>query len=148
MRLAGSVSFPPGTVRASRPTVFKRLLGVRAVRVTVRGVALRAAAPKLRIAATPDIVAALPAPSSRTLEAAVGGYLRYARTRQYERFLANPDPRGPSVSTYVYETRAADRAPAPQGQAPADDGSALPTAILIGGLTLLGLGFVVLWAHL
>ena len=144
----GSVSFSPRTVRAVRPTAFTRLLGGQAERVTVRGVALRAAAPRLRIVATPDVRAALPAPSSRTLEAAVSGYLRYARTRQYESFLANPDLRGPSFSTYVYETRAAERSPAPQGREPTDDGSALPVAILVGGLTLLGLGFVVLWAHL
>jgi hypothetical protein len=147
MGLRGSVRFPAGTVRALRPTAFTRRLGGEAVKVRVRGVALRVTTPRIRIVATPLVDAALPPPSADTLKAAILGYLRYARTRQYQRYLTNPDPHGPSVSTYVYETRAAERLPAPQERQPTDD-SVLPAAIVVGGLALLGLGLVVLWAHL
>jgi hypothetical protein len=147
LELIGSVDFAAGAVRALAPTRFTRRLGGEPLRVTVRGVALRGAIPRLRIVARPVVRAAVPPASARTLEAALLGYLRYARTRQYQAFLANPDPRGPSATTYVYETETAERrAAAPEPQ-PTDD-SALPTAIVVVGVTLLGLGLVVVWAHL
>jgi hypothetical protein len=145
--LSGSVAFPAGTARTLEPTRFTRRLGGGALRVTVRGVARRAAAPRLRIVARPVVRAAIPPRSARTLRAAVLGYLRYARTRQYQAFLANPDPRGPSATTYVYDTAAAERTDPSPRRRPTDD-SELPTAIVLGGLALLGLGLVVLWAHL
>jgi hypothetical protein len=145
LALRGSVAFPAGTVRALTPMRFSRRLAGGALRVTVRGVALRSAAPRLRLVARPVVRATIPPRSARTLQAAVLGYLRYARTRQYQSFLANPDPRGPSATTYVYETVTAERTAPPEPQAAGD--SELPTAIVLGGLTLLGLGLVVLWAH-
>lgn len=143
----GLVGFPAGDVRGLTRTRFARKLDGGTLRVTVRGVALRDAAPRLMIVARPLVAAAVPPPAARTLQAAVLGYLRYARTRQYQAFLANPDPRGPSVTTYVYDTTAGERrAVTPEPQP--DDDSALPTAIVLGGLALFGLGLVVLWAHL
>ena len=76
---------------------------------TVRGNARRATTPKLRLVVEPAPRAALPPRSARTLEATVAGYLRYARTRQFERYLANPDPRGRTATTYLYETVAPPR---------------------------------------
>jgi hypothetical protein len=145
--LQGSVGFPAGAVRALSRSRFTARLDRGTLRVTVRGVARRAAVPRLRIVARPLAAAALPTRSARTLEATVLAYLRYARTRQYQTYLANPDPRGPSRSTYVYDTAAVKRTPAPPEPEHSDD-SVLPAAILVGGLTLLGLGLVVLWAHL
>jgi hypothetical protein len=147
LALRGSVAFPAGTVRTVEPTRFTRQLGGGALRVTVRGVALRSAAPRLRIVARPVVRATIPPQSARTLEAAVLGYLRYARTRQYQAFLANPDPRGPSATTYVYDTATAERSALP-AEPQAQNDSTVPTAIVLGGLALLGLGLVVLWAHL
>ncbi|HET8872511.1 MAG TPA: hypothetical protein VFM83_02385 [Gaiellaceae bacterium] len=147
LALQGSVRFPAGTVSALTPSSFTRRLDRGTLRVTVRGVAQRAAVPRVRIVARPLVAAALPPRSARTLRATVLGYLRYARARQYETYLANPDPQGPSRATYVYDTAAATRTAAPLEPEHSDD-SALPAAILVGGLTVLGLGLVVLWAHL
>jgi len=74
------------------------------------------------------------------------GSLRYARARQFEEFLANPDPEGVSTASYVYETAAPERVMRPELR-PADD-SGLSPALLIGGLVLLGAGLVVAWSHL
>jgi hypothetical protein len=142
--LRGSVVFPPGTVRGLTPTRFTRLLGRQTLRMRLEGVASRAAAPTVRITASPSTAAAIPA-SAPTVDALVAAYLRYARTLQYRSFLANPGPLGPSATTYVYETAEVERA-TPQRSDP-DDDSGLPAAVLLGGLALLGLGLVVVWAH-
>jgi hypothetical protein len=145
--LQGSVGFPAGTVSALAPSSFTRHLDRGTLRVTVRGVARRAAVPRLRIVTRPLVAAAVPPRSARTLRATVLGYLRYARTRQYQTYIANPDPQGPGRAAYVYDTAAAKRTAAPPEPERSDD-SALPAVILVGGLTVLGLGLVVLWAHL
>jgi hypothetical protein len=147
LALQGSVRFPAGTVSALTPSSFTRRLDRGTIGVTVRGVARRAATPRVRIVARPLVAAALPPRSARTLQAAVLGYLRYARARQYQTYIANPDPQGPSRATYVYDTAAAKRVAAPPEPEHSDD-SALSGVILVGGLTVLGLGLVVLWAHL
>ena len=146
LAVRGSIGFPAGAVRGVTASRFSRGLGGEMLRVTVRGVALRAAAPTLRLVVQPVVRGAIPPESAHTLEAAVLGYLRYARTRQFESFLANPDPRGPSVTTYVYETAAAERGN-PLTEPGGNDDSGLPTALLVSGLALLGVGLVVLWAH-
>jgi hypothetical protein len=121
------------------------VLGGSAVRVTVRGEALRAATPRLALQARPLVAAALPPASATSLEALVLGSLRYARTWQYSRFLANPDPAGPSTATYEYETAAL----APPRTAPQDEKDpGIPTVLLVGGLVVLGLGLAVAWSHL
>jgi hypothetical protein len=147
LSLQGSIGFPAGSVSAVRPRRFTARLDRGAVRLTVRGIARRAAEPRLRIVARPLVAAALPPRSARTLRVTVLGYLRYARTRQYETYIANPDPLGPSRATYVYDTAAAKRAAVPPEPEHSDD-FALPAALVVGGLALLGLGLVVLWAHL
>ena len=146
LALRGSIRFPSGTVRGVTASRFSRMLGGEPLRITVRGAALRAATPRLTLEAQPVIRGSIPGRSAHTLEEAVLGYLRYARTRQFQNFLANPDPRGPSVTTYVYETAAAERATARPERRSEDSG--LPTALVLGGLALLGAGLVVLWSHL
>jgi hypothetical protein len=140
-----SVAFPPGTVRELRHTRFTRLLDRETLRVTLEGVALRAASPKVRITAIPSAADAIPA-SARTLDALVAAYVRYARTLQYRSFLANPDPLGPSATTYVYETAAMER-PTLRTRTDREDDSGVPAVILLGGVVLLGLGLAVVWAH-
>jgi hypothetical protein len=147
LSLQGSIGFPAGAVSAVRPRRFTTRLERGTLRLTVRGIARRAAVPRLRIVARPLVAAALPPRSARTLRATVLGYLRYARTRQYETYIANPDPIGPSRATYVYDTAAAKRTAVPPGLQHSDD-SVLPAALAVGGLALLGLGLVVVWAHL
>lgn len=146
LAIRGSITFPAGAVRNPEPMRFERMLGREALRVTVRGVASRAAMPTVRIVAEPVPAAAIPPASARVLEAAVRGYLGYARARQYESFLANPDPVGLSSSTYAFETAAVEPAAQPTAEPSQDSG--LPLAVVLGGLTLLGFGLVVLWAHL
>jgi hypothetical protein len=144
--LRGSVDFPAGAVRGLTRRRFTSRLDRGTLRVSVRGFARRAAAPRVRIVARPLVGAALPPRPARSLSAAILGYLRYARTHQYQTYLANPDPQGPSRATYVYNT-AAKRTAAPPEREHSDD-SAFPAVILVGGLALLGLGLVMLWAHL
>ncbi len=146
LSLRGTIGFPAGTVRELTSSRFSRLLGGETLRITVSGEATRAAVPRLTLVAEPVIRGAIPRRSARTLQAAVLGYLRYARTRQFQAFLANPDPRGPSVTTYVYETAAA--APVTGRSESEPDDSGIPAALVLGGLALLGAGLVVLWAHL
>ena len=145
LSLRGSIGFPAGSVRNLEAERIPTRLGARTIHLTVRGEALRAAAPQIRLVARPLPGGALPPPSTTTLEAAVLGSLRYARTRQYQAFLANPDPEGPSTTSYVYETAVPERSrPQPR---PSDD-SELPPALLVGFLALLGAGLVVAWSHL
>ena len=103
------------------------------------------AAPSIRLVAQPFIDAALPPASTRSFADLQRVSLRYARARQYQSFLANPDSIGPSETTYVYETATAEPAPRPANE-PSDD-AALPAAIVLGGLALLAFGLVVVWAH-
>lgn len=147
LALRGRIVFPPGSVRNLARAPFPRMLGRDAVSMTVRGEALRAATPRLAVEARPLVAAALPRASATSLEALVLGSLRYARTWQFQRFLANPDPGGPSTATYEYQTAAPAPAARPESQ-PTDDRSGLPRALVIGGLVLLGVGFVVAWSHL
>lgn len=146
LALRGRIVFPRGSVRNLTMAHFPRVLGPQAVRVTVRGEALQAVTPRLFLQARPLVAAALPPASATTLEALVLGSLRYARTWQYHRFLANPDPVGPSTATYEYETAAPVATARTERQDESDSG--LPTVLLIGGLVVLGLGLVVAWSHL
>ena len=145
LAVRGSIAFPAGAVSDLAPARFAGLLRARTLRVTVRGTARRQTTPKLRLVVDPAPRAALPPRSARTLEATVAGYLRYARTRQYERYLANPDPTGRTVTTYLYETAASPRAAADAGRS--SDESGLPTALVVGLVVVAGLGLLVLWAH-
>jgi hypothetical protein len=150
LAVRGEIRFPADSVRDLTPARFSGAIGggkPSTLRVTVRGVALRPAAPTIRVVAEPVVDAALPRPPARTLNTAITAYLRYARTRQYLTFLANPDARGPSRTTYVFETAAPEPSAARPGPEPEDD-SGLPAIAVAAGLALLALGLVVLWAHL
>lgn len=148
--LRGAVRFPPGSVRGLTSTRFSGVVGGRSsstLRVTVSGVALRPAAARIRVLAEPLPAAATQGSPAGGLRAANLAYLRYARVRQYLTFLANPDPTGPSRTTYVFETATPEpSAVGPQAQP--DDDPSIPAPLVVAGLTLLGLGLVVLWAHL
>jgi hypothetical protein len=83
----------------------------------------------------------------RLLDRSIATLLGIARARQFDRFVANPDPAGRSRATYVFRLapEAATRAAAP---ASSKDGSGAGTAVLVGGLLLLGLvGAAIAWAH-
>jgi hypothetical protein len=145
LAVRGSIAFPAGTVSDLRPAQFTALLRGRALRFTASGTARRATTPKLKLVVEPAPRAALPPRSARTLEAAVAGYLRYARTRQFERYLANPDPLGRTGTTYLYETAAPPRTSVDAGRS--SDDSGLSAALVVGLVLLVGFGLVVLWAR-
>jgi hypothetical protein len=85
-------------------------------------------------------------PPAGLLELASRIRLAIARALDYETFLVNPDPRGSSRASYVYET-AAQAAPPVSPSSP-DSGGNRWTAALVTALALLGAGaLVVLWAH-
>jgi hypothetical protein len=148
--LRGTIRFPPGSVRDLTPARFSGVVGggePSTLRVTARGVALRPTAARIRVLAEPLDAAATQGSPAGGLRAAILAYLRYARARQYLTFLANPDPAGPSRTTYVFQTAAPEPSAAGPQPQPEDD-SGLPAPLVVAGLTLLGLGLVVLWAHL
>ena len=145
LAVRGSATFPAGAVTDLEPARFTGLLRGRTLRVTVRGTARQATMPRLTLVIEPVPRAALPPRSVGTFDATVAGYLRYARTLQFERYLANPDPNGRTVTTYLYETATPPRTSADAG--PSGDDSGLPTAVVVGLVMLVGVGLVVLWAH-
>ncbi len=157
LRLDGTLSFAPGTARLRGAPdgvvpVSGLLDGVRRtqLRLVLRGQALNASAPRLdlrvRTAEIPDPVKPSQDPRTR-LAGTIALELTYARKRQYDMFLANPDQMGPSSTTYVYRTAAVAR-PAPAAGTSGGDGDHTL------GWIVLGLGLVaavpvgaVIWAH-
>ncbi|MGZ4353591.1 MAG: hypothetical protein ACXVZ4_08600 [Gaiellaceae bacterium] len=84
---------------------------------------------------------------SALVRAAIRATLTLARTRQYDAYLGNPDPTGPSTTTYVY--RSATRAAAPAAAAPAGGHgrSWRWDALLAAALALALVGGTALWAR-
>jgi hypothetical protein len=149
LAVRGTVSFPGGAVRSVSPAAFSTLVGEnrRTARITIRGEAAREVSPRIRIVAEPVLRATLPARGVQDLRSTVAAYLRYARALQYESFLANPDPRGPSSTSYAFETAVVE----PVAGGPRSEpkpGGGLFDAFVVVAVALLGLGVVVLWAHL
>lgn len=102
---------------------------------------------KLHIVARPVPPArllAVPISRANALRAASLARLTVARELQYQAFLPNPDPFGPSAATYVYDTAAA--IPAPRAT-PAHHGGRDWTPLVIALCVLGAAGLVVLWAY-
>ena len=128
LRVEGALTFAPGSVRvAGAPRgvvpISGRLDARRSsLRIDVRGRAVGAALPKLRLRVTlPSLAGAVTPPGGGTwvrayrsgafrgsgrelLERAIRLELTYARQRQFDMYLAAPDPNGPSTATFVYRT--------------------------------------------
>jgi hypothetical protein len=121
LRVDGTLTFAPGTarLRGAQDGIVRvsGLLDVRRpqLRLELRGRALNASVPKLnlsvRTADIPDPVKANQDPRTR-LAGTIALELTYARKRQYDMFLANPDQTGLSSTTYEYRTAAIAK-PAP-----------------------------------
>ena len=80
------------------------------------------------------------------LERAERAALTLARVRQYQTFLGNPDPGGPSETTYVYRT--ASRPPPPPVAAIAAPKRDWATTLAVAaGLLLATVGALVVWAR-
>src|SRR5207237_1427942 len=88
-------------VKAPPPTI--------ELRVTPVGVPDRLTPPAARSWVTAAAEKRLGPDLRRLLARAIRAELTYARKRQYDMFLASPDPTGPGAATYVYRTAALPR---------------------------------------
>jgi hypothetical protein len=120
------------------------------------------ALPKLRLVVTPVApVRLLEPPSGATwqeyvrgrrtsgrelVSRAVAARLAFARARQYQTFLFDPDPLGPREATYRYVTGKRQTA-TPQPTATGSDGSPWLPYLLVPLAVAGVVGLVVLWAH-
>jgi hypothetical protein len=157
LRVTGELRFPGG-----RRVAVNGLLGDGGPRQLVVRVANASGEPTLRLVVrgvspakllTPPGGAATWAEAARTqrvdasrlLEVASRVRLTIARALDFQTFLANPDPRGTSSATYVYES--APAVVATPVTRPGSDGRDWANAIVAALLVLGSLGLVVLWAH-
>lgn len=157
LRLDGTLTFAPGTAtlrgtRAGTVRISGLLDGVRRtrLRLVLRGRAVNAAAPKLklsvRMADVPDLVRPAQDPRTR-LARTIALELAYARKRQYDMFLSSPDQTGPSSTTYEYETAAPEK-PAPVSATARGDRDQTLGWIVLGLILVAGLpAAAVIWAH-
>jgi hypothetical protein len=146
LRVEGTLSFPPGAASLEgAPGGVARISGRldarnTTLRLELRGRANAAPPPKLALRITPQSLAprftppgggtwveafrrgALGRNGRALLERAIALELTYARQRQYDMYLASPDPTGPSSISYVYRTASTSRArPLPQPSSDDDD---------------------------
>jgi hypothetical protein len=146
LRVEGTLSFPPGAASLEgAPGGVVRISGQleagrTTLRLDLRGRATAAPPPKLALRITPQSLAPRFTPPSggtwveafrrgalgrngrALLERAIALELTYARQRQYDMYLASPDPTGPSSISYVYRTASTSRArPLPQPSSDDDD---------------------------
>ena len=73
--------------------------------------------------------------------------LAYARKRQYDQFLASPDPTGPSSTTYEYRTAPAVKAARVAGTSEDGGDHTLGWIVLGLGLAAAVPAGAVIWAH-
>jgi hypothetical protein len=138
LRVTGALVFPSG-----KRTRLDLVLGAgrRSVRLATASTGL----PKLALVAS-TIPFDRKTPARPTFDEVMERALRAARARQYDMFVASPDPGGTSRTTYVFRTvasRIALTSPAPRR----DSGFPVATlAIALGFGVLLAAG-VVAWAH-
>ena len=157
-RVAGTLTFAPGTVQlpGARDGVVRisgLLDGLRRsrLRVVLRGRATNASTPKLelrvRTGEIPDTVTASQGPRTR-LAGTIALELAYARRRQYDMFLASPEPTGPSSTTYVYRTAAAMPRPVTPTAGSGDGADHTLGWIVLGLMLVAGVpAAAVIWAH-
>jgi hypothetical protein len=105
--------------------------------------------PKVELRVRPDdIELPRPAKSPRALLAqTILLELTYARKRQFDQFLASPDPTGPSSATYVYRTTAPPATTAGAVTASEEEDSTVGWIVLALGLAAALPAAVVIWAH-
>jgi hypothetical protein len=161
LRVEGTLSFAPGTASLAGAgdgvvRVSGLLDGLRrtTLRLDLRGRANGATPPTLALRITPQGLGPRFAPPGggtwveafrrgalggngrALLERAIALELTYARQRQYDMYLANPDPTGPSSTSYVYRTASAPGAEhQPQPPGGGDDNDVL--WLVLAGIALL-----------
>jgi len=124
-------------------------VGGRPVSATVTGRLNVPAVGKIAVRVEPQVPAAgaLTGLSGReALARATSVALAVARLRQYERFLGNPDPTGPSSTVYVYRTAAPPRPPVAVQPAAHSRDWTMTIAVAAGLLLAAGAGLAI-WAR-
>jgi hypothetical protein len=173
LRVEGTLTFAPGTARldGARDGVVRvsgLLDGVRRtkLRLALRGRAAGASPPKLRLRVTSQSMTprftppgggtwvgafrrgALGRNGRALLDRAIELELTYARQRQYDMYLASPDPTGPITASYVYRTVAAPRAEPLEPSSGGGESYDVIWLVLAGiGLLLAVPAAAVVWAH-
>ena len=157
LRLDGTLTFAPGTVELpGAPDGVVRISGLldgqrrSRLRLALRGRVSNATAPKLdlrvRTARIPDTVTPSQSPRAR-LAGTIALELAYARKRQYDMFLASPEPTGPTSATYEYRTALAVRAAPGPGTSEEEEDHTVGW-IVLGLLLVAGVpAAAVIWAH-
>jgi hypothetical protein len=171
LRVEGTLSFAPGTasLEGARDGVVRvsgLLDGLQrtTLRIDLRGRATGAALPRLALRVTPQsLVSRFTPPGGGTwveafrrgalgrngravLDRAIALELTYARQRQYDMYLASPDPTGPTSTSYVYRTASAPPAE-PVAQTSGDDDDVLWLVLAGIGLFLALPAAAVAWAR-
>jgi hypothetical protein len=111
------------------------------------------ARPKVELVAVPVLPRELVATTTgrldgrRLLRLVYRAYLAVARGRQYTRFLANPDPNGPTSATFVYRSASEPSSRPLASRVDSGTSTLLIVVLVVTALAALS-GLVVLWAHL
>ena len=153
-----TVASAPGEVRLriSAPLAIDGTIGTRRIRLTLGGASaphravFPAGAVHLTVRARPPLELLDPPPgeSGRALFArATRASLEFARSRQYDRFLGNPDPTGPSSATYVYVTAQGAQPVAAQAAPPAPGRDWVRLLLIVAALLAAALVAAVTWAR-
>lgn len=137
LRVTGALVFPSG--RRVRVDIVLGA-GPRSVRVATASTGL----PKVTLVAR-MIPFASERPARPTFDEVMERVLRLARSRQYDAFLANPDPAGRTSATYAFRT-VAPRRGAPALSEPGRD-SLLPEVLLACAFAVALAAGIVAWAH-
>jgi hypothetical protein len=131
------------------PLLVSGTVGGRSIHARVSGRLTVPAAGKIAVSVEPQLPAgeALTGLSGReALAHATALSLTIARLRQYDRFLANPDPDGSSTTAYTYRTAVPRRVPVAVSPAPRSR-DWTTTIVVVVGLLLAAAAGLALWAR-
>jgi hypothetical protein len=173
LTVAGEVTLPTGRVIGAPADAhgfrFATVLGdgrpLRRQVVRFTGRVIDASAPRIRLVARPFEPRRTVRPpagstwaeavrldrrldSRRLLTIAENAYLRAARARQFDTFLANPGPPGVGVNTAVYVYATAPRVVVPPPPRRSGELGLLGIALIVAGGVAAAGGLAVTWAHL
>jgi hypothetical protein len=132
-------------IRVAAPLHVEGTIGARRVDLVLEGRRTIAGSGPVRLTVTPaDPARLLDRPVAglsgrRLLDRVARASLTLSRVRQYRTFLGNPDPTGPSSTTYVYRTAARPVAAAPAAGESSGRGWPLTLAIVLALLGALAL---------
>jgi len=145
----------PARVTVSVPLLVDGAIGRRRLHTVLGGagrpVRLVVPAGRIRLTVRPlpptELLSPPPAETGRKLvDRAVRASLEYARSRQYNAFLGNPDPVGTTRTIYAYRS-AARAVPAVAAPATSDSRDRLRTMLVVLGLAAVLVAATVVWSR-